>query len=452
MDLHNHLPYNVFPLWKVPQKFSNRAEWREHPEYKQKVSVPAAALRKGGDPILKAIVRYVEVKLLLGGATSGQGMRAGFEGKFYDGMVRNFERPMVPALPKAQTRLDDVVSAADITSFEALLDSNAVMLHHLAEGVDASTREVYLRLKSHGLIRSNLVGIHSLALSNDDFLHMAKNGARVVWSPLSNSILYGRSIDPTLLAGAKIPFCLGSDWTPSGSRNLLLELKAAWLHSQKGGPTCRQLCEAVTNVAAASVGWSHSLGTLESGKLADIVVMDRRVADPFENLVRSTERNVALVLIDGVPRYGDAKLIGRFQIPKTDLEPLTVGKRSKRLFTHQPGSPLGNLTFGKARDVLNDAMSHLDELHVQALMAPPLETADNGSSFIDFDMQSESAGLAFDEVDGLAGGVDGLAHAAALTSIPLDPPTVIDDPAFFDALESIGHLPTVLKGLRSLYS
>jgi hypothetical protein len=454
MDLHNHLPYNVFPLWKVPKQFSNRSEWRAHPDYKRNVSAPAAALNKGGEPILKAIVRYVEVKLLMGGATSGQGMRAGFAGKLYEGMVRNFERPMDGTLPKAETRLDDVVTADDIESFKALLNSNAVMLHHLCEGVDATTREVYLRLKSNDLIRSNLVGIHSLALHPEDFSHMAEKGARVVWSPLSNSILYGKSIDPTLLADAKIPFCLGSDWTPSGSRNLLLELKAAWLHSQAdGGPNCARLCEAVTNVAAASIGWGDSLGTLEPNKLADIVVVDRRVADPFENLVRATERDVKLVLIEGVPRYGDAALFSGFNIPNADLEPLTIGARKKKLFTQQPGSPLGNLTFSKAADVLREAMSHLDALPVKALHASALNAGD-GASFVDFDMQGDEL-LLPNAMDGLALDADGLPQAADVTSIPLDPPTVIDDLAFFDTLESIGHLPAFLKGasgLRGLYA
>ena len=54
-----------------------------------------AALAQGGDPILRAIVRYVEVKLLMGGATSGQGMNAQLNGAHYEGMVRNFERPVV---------------------------------------------------------------------------------------------------------------------------------------------------------------------------------------------------------------------------------------------------------------------------------------------------------------------------------------------------------------------
>src|SRR5689334_15550563 len=32
IDLHNHLPYNVLPLWEVPKKFTNRGQWARHPD------------------------------------------------------------------------------------------------------------------------------------------------------------------------------------------------------------------------------------------------------------------------------------------------------------------------------------------------------------------------------------------------------------------------------------
>ena len=63
-------------------------------------------------------------------------------------------------------------------------------------------------------------------------------------------------------------------------------------------------------------------------------------------------------------------------------------------------------------------------------------------------MQSESGAV-------FANAIDIIPPLAALTSVPLDPPTVIDDPGYFDAMESIGHLPAALKGahgLRGLYS
>jgi len=44
IDLHNHLPYNVLPLWQVPRKFSNRGQWGRHPEYHSKISAPMQTL------------------------------------------------------------------------------------------------------------------------------------------------------------------------------------------------------------------------------------------------------------------------------------------------------------------------------------------------------------------------------------------------------------------------
>ena len=54
----------------------------------------------------------------------------------------------------------------------------------------------------------------------------------MVWSPLSNLLLYGATarVDAAKRAGVRIG--LGSDWSPSGSKNLLGELKVAWLYSQ----------------------------------------------------------------------------------------------------------------------------------------------------------------------------------------------------------------------------
>ena len=54
----------------------------------------------------------------------------------------------------------------------------------------------------------------------------------MIWSPLSNLLLYGDTarVDVAKRAGVRIG--LGSDWSPSGSKNLLGELKIAWLYSQ----------------------------------------------------------------------------------------------------------------------------------------------------------------------------------------------------------------------------
>jgi 5-methylthioadenosine/S-adenosylhomocysteine deaminase len=73
---------------------------------------------------------------------------------------------------------------------------------HLAEGVrdgdrrpgDAfsSRRELEI-VRSFGLLTSALVVIHGTALERADFAELAAGHAKLVWSPTSNLLLYGRT-------------------------------------------------------------------------------------------------------------------------------------------------------------------------------------------------------------------------------------------------------------------
>src|SRR5262245_49477398 len=35
IELHNHLSYNVLPLWRVPKEFQNNGQWKDHREKQQ---------------------------------------------------------------------------------------------------------------------------------------------------------------------------------------------------------------------------------------------------------------------------------------------------------------------------------------------------------------------------------------------------------------------------------
>ena len=74
IELHNHLPYDVLGLWQVPKAFENRDQWSgtSTPDYHRLITGPMGVL--GADPALvAAVVRYVEVRCLLGGTTTSQG-------------------------------------------------------------------------------------------------------------------------------------------------------------------------------------------------------------------------------------------------------------------------------------------------------------------------------------------------------------------------------------------
>ncbi|MET7905478.1 hypothetical protein [Streptomyces sp. NPDC005336] len=95
IELHNHLPYDVLPLWRVPRRYGNRSQWggRVNPDYRRLVTGPMTVL--GEDPsLMPAVVRYVEAKALINGTTTSQGIalfsNAGSR-RMYRGIVRNVE-------------------------------------------------------------------------------------------------------------------------------------------------------------------------------------------------------------------------------------------------------------------------------------------------------------------------------------------------------------------------
>ena len=71
IDLHNHLSYNILQLWDVPKQFGNRGQWAGIPEYRNNISGPMQVIGQTPD-LLASVVRYVEVKCLIGGVTTTQ--------------------------------------------------------------------------------------------------------------------------------------------------------------------------------------------------------------------------------------------------------------------------------------------------------------------------------------------------------------------------------------------
>lgn len=69
-------------------------------------------------------------------------------------------------------------------------------------------------------------------------------GGTVVWSPFSSLWLYGHTTDVLGARRAGLRVCLGNDWSPSGMRNLLGELKVAalWKERSLGSPSTPGTC------------------------------------------------------------------------------------------------------------------------------------------------------------------------------------------------------------------
>ena len=205
-------------------------------------------------------------------------------------------------------------------------------------------------------MNDRLCAIHCTALDADGFRLLADGGATMVWSPLSNYLLYGETADIAAAKASGVPMSLGSDWAPSGSKNLLGELKVAWLASREHGDvfTPRELVEMITSNPARALKWDGLLGSVEPGKLADLVVVDGRDDDPYEQLVGARESSITLVVIGGVPRLGQARFMGRFWDVALDgvewIDEVRVGRSVRRLYLEHDADLLDGLALSAAMD------------------------------------------------------------------------------------------------------
>jgi hypothetical protein len=231
IELHNHLPYNILPYWVADKQYRNHSQWKSIKGYRVNITGPMQTLGKTpGFP--EAIVRYVECKSLLGGVTTSQGItlaNSSLTQKVFHGMIRNVEETGEEILPEALTRIADVVPGG-APAFKASLSDTKTRLLHLAEGVDERARSFFTNLKineDEWAISNKLNGIHCTGLEPEDYKVLGLHGGSMTWSPMSNLVLYGGTANIKAARENGIMICLGSDWSPSGSKNLLEELKVS---------------------------------------------------------------------------------------------------------------------------------------------------------------------------------------------------------------------------------
>ncbi|MDP9071380.1 MAG: amidohydrolase family protein [Actinomycetota bacterium] len=337
IDLHNHLAYNTLPLWKAPREepYTTRYQWPSAATYGREISDPAQAY---GEAAPAAALRFAEVKAAVGGVTTIQGSPP-VTRVFPGWMLRNVEKERFPGLRDTWRQSVLPQEAEGLRSYAAELAKGRSFAYHLGEGTAPSLREEFDELSAAGCLHPQLVGIHSTALGEDQWEAWGAVGGTVVWSPFSNLWLYGQTTDILGARRAGLRVCLGNDWSPSGMRNLLGELKVAALWNERslgGALDARDLCELVTANPgdALALAWKRPVGRLVPGALGDLCVVRRRDADEYLSLVKATEADVRLVVVGGRPAYGLASLVAAAGAP--DAEPVAVGRLRRALVMRLP--------------------------------------------------------------------------------------------------------------------
>jgi 5-methylthioadenosine/S-adenosylhomocysteine deaminase len=136
------------------------------------------------------------------------------------------------------------------------------------------------RLAALGLVGPELIGVHAVHLNESDMRLLADGGASVVHCPHSNLKLASGICPVTSLQERGINVGLGTDGSASNNRlDLLAEARTASLLAKgstgdAGTFGAHQALRAATLSGARALGRQHELGSIEAGKLADLVAFD----------------------------------------------------------------------------------------------------------------------------------------------------------------------------------
>ena len=379
INLHNHTAYNTLPLWVAPKLYQNRYQWTGAKSYSTYVNYPKKLLTDSNYyNLVIEVAKYAEVKGMVGGETGIQGTpnRKGVNDMLIRNVeTKNFDQDKVfqRGLSIEDYRWQQTVPAFLVKADADLVDAWIV---HLAEGIDADpSLAEFTVLTDLDMLHDWTVVIHGTALTATEFGAMGTANAELIWSPLSNLLLYGQTtrVDQAMSAGVTVS--LATDWSPSGGKNLLDELKIAYEVNKWYAQTVPgylpfdeyTLAKMVTVNPANTLGWDGWVGTLEVGKYADIMVIAKPevpMASPYEALIHSTVRDVVLVTVSGEPLYGD---VSPMQSTKgTDMEVLcSTAGFVKAIDVTREGKKKGEQTWATITDTLEQAMQ-FDHEHMRA--------------------------------------------------------------------------------------
>jgi cytosine/adenosine deaminase-related metal-dependent hydrolase len=332
VDLHNHPMYNLFARWKPPRQFGNRYEWRADPDYMKRIATPQ---REMASHSFCEMVQFAEVQMLIAGtgATTGIGPPRDGMPKCIAGLVRNLDwHSGLRGEETGNERVRTMIGVtSDIRDEEAARQTAAdlaagridALVIHLAEGKrsDAATRAEFKAMVDRKLLAPQTVLVHAISLDDAQLDEVRRVGASLVWSPRSNFELYGETLDVLGALRRGIPVALAPDWAPTGSINMLEEMRYAMNHGRNalgGAISARQLFAMATLTPAKIAGVDAEIGSLAHGKRADLFLVRNRAADAYEALMGAPVTDISLVMIEGVPVYGEAARLTDLKVPKTD--------------------------------------------------------------------------------------------------------------------------------------
>ena len=316
---HDHITFNTKnkPAPHGTERFDHRHDWR-----KGRGRFTLLDPKRGSN---EAQTLYSELRHVLAGATSVAGSGSA------QGMLRNLDKGGEAAgnLQGADVDYstfplgDSDGKSAQSSCSDYRLDgtdvlNNEIYLPHVAEGITAEANFEFKCMTGEGtgsrrLIKSNTTIIHGIGLTAKDIELMARQGAKLVWSPRSNIDLYGMTADIPTYLRLGVPVAIGTDWVLSGSMNMPRELACAKNLSENYYNNLlndRDLWRMATINAALVLGVDDVTGSLKPGKVADIAIFDgSATGNSWSSIVAGRAKDVSLVVRGARVLVGDKTLV-----------------------------------------------------------------------------------------------------------------------------------------------
>ena len=438
IDLHNHVHYNHIPLWDFEvhlsesQKseeggYTNRYQWGNNWDYGPSITWMKTNIQSSYRwDMASEQMKYAEVQAVSGGVTAMQGSPSSGTQAWDSILSRNVE---LYNFGQDGISTCAVCGAADddYTGSHLISQSEAGTLNawfvHLSEGVDQSSKDEFDALWNKGLIMDETIVIHGTAMDSSQFSQMASVNSELVWSPLSNLLLYGDTTDVVAAHQAGVSISISPDWGPSGSKNNLHELKVAdmWNSNNLNGYFSNyQLVEMVTSNPADATGWAPFVGRIKADLYADLVVIDTFHEDPYRNLIEAIDADVALTVVQGKAVFGDVDIMQQLQ--GDDWEYVNATDFQKAVDVTSLTEVDGSQTFAEIEAGLAMAMRH--------------EYDDMKANWVEFigDTDEEINAWLNTTFDG-----DYRDEVSRLKNMTLDPIFTSGDARYFDVINRSSH-------------
>lgn len=219
--------------------------------------------------------------------------------------------------------------------------ANKPYITHLGEGLDEDSISSLKKLEKFEALGKNSVLIHCIPFGQREVERIAKASASVVWCPTSNLHIFGKTTNIKLFMDMGVNICLGTDFSPSGSVNLLEEIKFAkklFYDLYEEELSDQILLEWITSNPAKAFK-TPNIGSIAVGNSADFVIFEdgRNATEIF--LSDQSSGQIDLLVIDGSPRLASSHYKNLFTELGIEFEIIQIEGKEKIV----AGSPLALL-------------------------------------------------------------------------------------------------------------